>query len=70
MAKIILNEEEMREKLKEKVTSVHIDFNGGPTRSIVFYDGTHARYFFSNEERVRKAVEKLVTLIEEEGEEF
>jgi hypothetical protein len=70
MAKINLNTEEARDEAKEKVTGIHIDFNAGPPRSIIFYDDIGARYFFLNEEKVRKAVEELVKLIEADGEEF
>lgn len=70
MAKINLKTEETRGEAKEKVTGVQIDFDFDPPRSIIFYSESDARYFYLNEEKVRQAVEKLVDLIEEDGEEF
>lgn len=70
MAKINLKTEETRDEAKEKVTGVHIDFDFDPPRSIIFYSESDARYFYLNKEKVRQAVEKLVNLIEEDGEEF
>ena len=70
MAKINLKTEETRDGAKEKVTGVQIDFDFDPPRSIIFYSESDARYFYLNKEKVRQAVEKLVNLIEEDGEEF
>ena len=70
MAKINLKTEETRGEAKEKVTGVHIDYDFDPPRSIIFYSESDARYFYLNEEKVRKAVEDLVKLIEADGEEF
>ena len=70
MAKINLKTEETKDEAKEKVTGVHIDFDFDPPRSIIFYSESDARYFYLNKEKVRQAVEKLVNLIEEDGEEF
>ena len=70
MAKINLKTEETRDEAKEKVTGVHIDYDFDPPRAIIFYSESDARYFYLNKEKVRQAVEKLVNLIEEDGEEF
>lgn len=71
MAKINLNRSEKQEETKENyITGMQISVDAEPPKAIIFYSEIGGRYFWCDDEKIKKAIKDLADLIEESGEEF